>query len=63
MPQACNKDVPGNPEAQAGQMVVHGRIVSRWRRHTHERGPLLEVIEIAVAKAGARSRPMASNHA
>ena len=28
-----------------------------------DRGPLLEAIEIAVTKAGARSRPMASNHA
>jgi hypothetical protein len=43
--------------------AIHAHAFGRWRRRTCKREPLPEAIEIAVAKAGARSRPMASNHA
>jgi tetratricopeptide (TPR) repeat protein len=47
----------------AVRQPIYRHAVGRWRRRAREREPLLEAIEIAVAKAGARSRPMASNHA
>jgi hypothetical protein len=95
MLEAGNKDVAGNPEAQAGQrdarsslnraraylssdrtqppltptssieirQPIYRRAIGRWCRHAGDRGRLLEATESPVAKAGARSRPKAPNHA